>query len=172
MVGHMATRKRYWHYTTLEKAAAIREIGAIQPAKTGLALGVSPAVWFSTNPAWESTIYKTLLNVDTGEQVTLYTRDDFLKYGQPPVRIEVDPKTAELRGWNNYKKNSGDDRQTIKALEKTAKSLGANPKEWHVSFNDVSLNCVLSVEIWTGNDWINLKDIDEDEQARLQQLKA
>jgi hypothetical protein len=168
----MANKKRYWHYTTLEKAAAIRGTGAIQTAKTGLASGVAPAVWFSTNPEWEATIYKDLLDAETGEQITLYTRDDFLKYGKPPVRIEVDPKMANLRGWNNYKKNSGDDRQTIKALEKTAKSLGANHKEWYVSFNDVSLNCVLSVEIWTGNDWINLKDIDEDEQVRLQQMET
>lgn len=167
----MTNKKRYWHYTTLQKFGSIQQSGFIRVAKTHVPHGVKPVAWFSINPAWEPTLFKPLLNEETGEEIVLYTREDFLKYGIPPIRIEVDPERAKLRGWNNYKKNSGDSKSMIKGLEKTAKGLGASSKDWFVSYDDVSIDCVLSVEIWTGAAWVDLRKVDQEEQIKLQQIK-
>jgi hypothetical protein len=168
----MANKKRYWHYTTLEHTASIQRSGFIRVAKIGVSHGVKPVTWFSTNPAWEPTVFKPLVNKETGEEIFLYAREDFLKYGILPIRIEVDQERAKLRGWNNYKKNSGDSKSMIKGLEKVAKELGANPKDWFVSYDDVSLDCCLSMEAWTGAAWVDLRKVDPEEQKRLQQMKV
>jgi hypothetical protein len=161
--------KRYWHYTTFENMDSIIKSGVIIRATTYVPKFVKPVVWFSTNPEWEGTVYKKIVNVNEGWEKDLLTKQDFLSCGIPPTRIEVDPKAAGLKSWNNYKRNSGDSKQFIVGLERAARELNANPKEWYISYQDVSIDCFLNIEVWNGEQWVDLRSLNTDEQIRLQQ---
>lgn len=45
-------------------------------------------------------------------------------------------------------------------LEKTARKIGANPREWWVTYKPVSIFCCLApIEIWNGYEWVDIETI-------------
>jgi len=151
---------RYWHYTTFPALKKILKDEEIKPALKGIEGGEFPAVWFSTNPIWEETARKAVRDKETGEQTEALSRDKLFRAGFPPVRIEVDPQKVLLRSWKNHRKNSGISKIMAKGLEKTARAMGAEPKEWWVTYEPVSLFCcLLPIEVWNGIEWIDIEAV-------------
>lgn len=123
--------KRYWHYIVFECLQSIFSDGMIKTADTWVPRKVKCVVWFSTNPCWEKTVVKIVLNTETGKKTELRSRDEFFQFGLSyfkkeispdkvngftPVRLEVDPKKVHLRSFQNYKKRSGDSKVVINGL--------------------------------------------------------
>jgi hypothetical protein len=142
---------RVFHYTVLEYCQSIFIDGEIRVATKYVPANVKPVVWFTTNPDWDETANK---DVDFGDGSTEFlNRQSMWEKGIHPIRIEIDPKKVSLRSWNNYKKNSGDSMDMIKGLEKTAKKLGSNPKQWLLSYENVPMEAVIGVCNWDGAKW-------------------
>jgi len=147
---------RFWHYTVYPSFLKILEDGQINYAMR--IANERPAVWLSTNPDWEETVRKAIGNRSTGEESEPLSRDELFAEDFIPVRLEIDPDSVKLFSWRNFKKNSGASRATIKALEKSAKQWGANPKEWYVCYEPILItSCLLPIEIWHGNEWIDIE---------------
>ena len=113
--------KRYWHYTLSRNLPGIFGAGSIKVSTGGIESGIGKVAWFSTNTRWEETVRKSLHNKKTGEKTELLSRDGLSEMGEPPIRIEIDPKAANLRSWNNYKKKSGDNQEVLKRFARMAK---------------------------------------------------
>jgi len=73
--------KRYWHYTVFERLQSIFSDGRIKTADTWVPGKVKRVVWFSTNPCWEKTVVKIVLNNETGMKTELRSRDELLQFG-------------------------------------------------------------------------------------------
>lgn len=164
----MKKNNRYFHYTVYGKLPSIMKIGYLKCATIGVLGGIKPAVWFSTNTSWEETVRKQWRNKE-GTTTEPLSRDELFKLGFKcegkevdkttiteftPVRIEVDYQQAKLKSWNNYKKTSGESKESLNALVKQAKKWGASPKEWYVSYEPISLDCTLTAERWNGFEWV------------------
>lgn len=143
--------KRVFHYTILERYQSIFNDGEIKVATKFVPVGVKPVVWFTTNPDWDETANKGAA-MDDGSFKTL-NRQSMWEMGVHPIRIEIDPTMVSLRSWNNYKKNSGDSKEVLKGLEKTAKQVGSNPKLWLVSYESVPIRAIIGVSNWDGVKW-------------------
>jgi hypothetical protein len=144
--------KKVFHYTGWERFQGICIDGEIRVATKHVPPGVKPVVWFTTNPDWEETANKPVVRRD-GSLSEPLNRHALWEHGYNPIRIEVDPKKASLSSWNNYKKNSGDSMDMLKSLEKTAKQMGSNPKQWLVSYENVPVDAIVYVCVWDGTKW-------------------
>lgn len=144
--------KRVFHYTVIQHCQDIFIDGEIKVATANIPKGVKPVVWFTTNPDWEETANKPVA-LDDGSLGEFLNRQGMWEHGFNPIRFEVDPKKVSLRSWNNYKKNSGDSQEAIKGLEKTAKQVGSDPKQWLVSYENVPMDAVIGVSSWDGEKW-------------------
>jgi hypothetical protein len=115
--------RRYWHYTVFERFQSIVSDRMINTADTLVPREVKRVVWFSTNPCWEKTVVKIVLNNETGMKTKLRSRDELFNFGSSgvkkeapnnkvnaftPIRFEADPEKVHLRSFQNYKKKSGD----------------------------------------------------------------
>jgi len=111
-----------------------------------------PAVWFSSHSRWEPTATKTFVNPLTGRQEFVV----FERMGpvDPPARIEIDPSIALMR-WNEFVQLSGIPPEMARDVERIARKRGANPDEWRASFNSVSFDASVTVEIHVNNQWID-----------------
>ncbi len=167
-------KKRYWHYTIFQHFESIIMSGEIKLATAGVLPGVKPAVWFSTNHDWEPTVIKALKDFKTGKTTSYSTKnelfycdmwndllDDGALHSFIPIRLEIDPNVVNLRTWNNYNKKSGESREMLKALAKTGKKMGANPKQWFVSYEEVPIENISRFERWNGNEWVELVPADQ-----------
>ena len=163
--------KQYWHYTVFEHLQSIVSDRMINTADTWVSRKVKRVVWFSTNPCWEKTVVKIVLNNETGMKTELRSRDELFQFGLSgfnkeispdkvnaftPVRLEADPEKVNLRSFQNYKKSSGDSKSVIKGLVQTAKKWGANPKEWYVVYEDVLLSNISLIQRWNSEEWISM----------------
>lgn len=166
----MGKNRRYFHYTIYKKLLAIIESECLKCATIGVSKGIKPAVWFSTNTSWEETVRKRWKH-DDGTLSEPLSRDALFKLGFElagrevdktvitdfnPLRFEIDQDQFELKSWNNYKKNSGESKESLNAIVKQAKKWGASPQEWYVSYEPVSLNYILPPERWNGVEWVAL----------------
>ena len=73
--------KRYWHYTVFERLQSIFSDGMIKTADTWVPRKTKSVVWFSTNPCWEKTVVKIVLNTETGTKTELRSRDELFQFG-------------------------------------------------------------------------------------------
>ncbi|MBU1194100.1 MAG: hypothetical protein KKE62_07330 [Proteobacteria bacterium] len=172
--------REYYHYTIFKHFRSILATRIIKK-ETDFLPNVKTCVWFSTNPSWENTVMKALRDPITGNEKQYYSReslfncdywDKFISPGELhsfiPVRLKLDNEKinfglnrtgkVNLRPWNNYKKTSGFNREMIKALAKTGMKQGANPKEWFVSYEDVSIKDVSidGYQRWDGTAWVDI----------------
>ncbi len=163
--------RRYWHYTVFERFQSIVSDGMITTADTLVSREVKRVVWFSTNPCWEKTVVKIVLNNETGMKTELRSRDELFNFGFfgdkkevphnkvndfTPIRLEADPEKVHLRSFQNYKKRSGDSKSVIQGLVQTAKEWGANPKEWYVVYENVPLSNISLIQRWNSEEWISM----------------
>lgn len=152
---------RFWHYTAYPSLVKIVDDRTIRRDRTVVVGNEFSVVWLSTNPNWEETVRKSLLNTQTGKETGPLSRDELSKQGFPPVRIEVNQNLVNIRSWRHYKKNGDISRKNATSLEKLAKRWGANPKEWHVSYEDIPLaSCLIPIEIWTSRgEWVDIEGV-------------
>ncbi len=152
--------KRLWHYTAYQHLQKIIASGKIRVSSIRIDKRERPAAWFSSNPDFEQTAKKGVENSETGIVRHALGRDELLKAGFPPVRIEIDPSRVQVYDWEQYKKVSGISKKAAVDLEEAGINMGAAPSEWYASFQSVPLeSCLLPIEIWNGQQWVNIREV-------------
>ncbi len=141
---------RVFHYTVVNFLPAIFERKMIIP--TAKARKEEQAVWFSSNLEWEETGNKTYHKGD-GVHIQGNKWDTYKIYGGL-ARIEVTPETAPYN-WEEYKEKSGISIERVREIEVYAAKCNADTKEWRVSFEPVSKEYFISVEVldWDDHIW-------------------
>lgn len=137
----MSAAGHLYHYTIGNYLPAIVTHGEIVPATALVPRGVRPAVWCSTNQDWEPTATK-------GSNVWSTHR-----HGGSLARIEIDPAAAP-HSWADYKRESGERPKMIARLSAAARSVGADPQDWRVSFDPIPRESWLSIEVFSRGRWV------------------
>jgi hypothetical protein len=139
-----------WHYTIGNHLLMILESGATLPATAHVPPGERPIVWFSTNPYWEKTVTKGLLQSD-GTVCNLGMRG-MLNYGPQLFRIAV-PAEAAPHNWPALRKLSGMNPRFAAGLARIARRWHAHPNEWRGTFYPVPSSTWISVEEFREKSW-------------------
>ena len=142
-----------WHYTVGARLGAILASQVLRPAEHGVPQGERPVVWFSSNPDWEQTANKGM--IDNGAHRSL-TKDETEEFAKGLFRIGVSLKTAP-HNWREYQRLSGAQQKMLRGLVASAISIGANPNDWRVSFERVPSSQWLTVEKWNGSAWVEVE---------------
>lgn len=116
--------QRVFHYTTGLRLRDIVRDGVINPANMNVESTEKPAVWCSTNPFWERTVFKAVRRPD-GTIVDL-TRDE-LAERVGLGRIEVSSESAPF-DWRYHKLHSGIQPELARGLVVSAKRRYADPR--------------------------------------------
>jgi hypothetical protein len=135
-----------FHYTHYCHAVSICADGLIKVEKK-INQGVhggSAVVWFSTEPRWEPTASKAVIDAVTGLPRTGNMRDTFEQFGGL-VRFEIAPNAAFMN-WKEYRAFSGISAKHANELEADGKALGADPINWFCSFEPVTRDNWLCIE--------------------------
>jgi hypothetical protein len=123
---------RVWHYTKGGNLPFIVESGVIRRAWMAVPTHRQRAVWGSTNPIWENSVY---CPVERGR-----------------ARIELKPEALPY-SWKQYKKKSKIHPLSAKFLADDAHRLGDDARDWRVSFDEVPSTEWLSIEIFQDGQW-------------------
>lgn len=126
-----------YHYTVGFWARLIIEEGVIRPTDLHVGPGEKPAVWFSTNPTWESSANKAR-NGEIGMTATA-------RCGRGIYRFAVAPETAP-HNWETYVRASGVSPHGERQLRRGAKKMYSNHREYFVSFDPVPREKWVSIE--------------------------
>jgi hypothetical protein len=145
-----------WHYTTGENFRAILESREIRPATLYVPKDEKPVVWFSTNPGWEPTATKGIIDEFTGQRRNA-TFQEMNELAQGLVRIAVEDSAAP-HGWEAFKRLSGIRPRFARGLYRVAIGEGAKPSQWFASFEPVPISRWLAVELWTPEGWVPMPD--------------
>jgi hypothetical protein len=142
---------RVFHYTTMEKLEHILNDRLIIPATEYVPKNERPVVWFSTNPVWEETANKGIM--DALGRISEGSREKTHEGAGGLSRIEVPESTTV--NWLTFKLESGIKPILAKRLARTAKKQNSKPSEWRVSFTSVPESEWLSVELfnWEKQIW-------------------
>ena len=143
-----------YHYTVMEHFKKIVESEKIKRATKHLGPKEKPAVHLSSNPEWEMTVKKTPLGLS--DAVGLRNHSHLI-----PVRIKIEAEACNIIPWRVFKKRSGISAKMARFLEKRGKEMGADPKQWYCSFEDIPLGVCLSVEFWDG-EWCLIPEVDRE----------
>lgn len=146
----MAKPTIVWHYTIGSKLEQIMASGEIRAATTFISQGERPAVWFSSNPAWEETANKLIITPEGKQEFG--TKQTTHKLGGGLARIAVAIETAP-HDWKAFQRLSGIDTKIARAMVGAAYEVGARISEWFVAFGPVTRDKWLSVEVWDGDAW-------------------
>ena len=144
---------KIWHYTVGVHLKSILESKQIKPATAYISDNEKPVVWLSSNPNWEETANKAIMK--DGEVISL-SRIETAKYCGNLFRIEVD--STLLYNWEYFKNKSGIDKKTSKALEDVAYKQGANPNDWWVCFEPISIYDCIDIEILINDKWVSISE--------------
>jgi len=151
---------RWWRYTT-----GLRLLGIIADqlvrrerklsGEAGAVAGRT-AVWFTRSEAFEPTARIAKMNRATGEK-TLLTVEEMAAIDElcGLVRVQVTEDVAR-HTWSHHRKVSGVHPRVADNLETRARELGSDPNDWRLSYYDVPLEKVLSVEVWHQGGWIEI----------------
>jgi len=140
-----------WHYTVMERLHRILQDGEIRPSTAGIPKKEKPAVWFSSNAAWEPSANRLWQDVDG--RVARLSKDQTFVLGGGLARIGVAPDVAP-HDWKAYKRISGMATARAKTVYDEAIRAGARPGEWFASFDAVGRAKWLTVEAWDGERWM------------------
>ena len=147
---------KVWHYTVGKHYNNIVEDGYIRLATKYVSENEKPAVWFSSNTDWENSVRKTI-QVEGREEYKDIARDELYKIGITPVRLEIDTNDLKLYNWQEFKKVSNMNPKIVNSFEnEIARSWGYNTNDWYVSFEQIPLSRIKSVETWNGKEWQRL----------------
>ena len=142
--SRLSKSQRVFHYTTRLRLRDIVRDGFINPAKMHVESTEKPAVWCSTNPFWERTVFKGIRRPN-GTIVDL-TRDE-LAEEVGLGRIEVSQESAPF-DWRYHKLHSGIQPELARGMVISAKRRHANPLEWRVSYRPIPATEWLAIESW------------------------
>ena len=136
-----------WHYSKAGHLEEIFEAGTLNLATIGVPANERPALWLSSNPFIERTAYPS--------KMTLAELEDS---AYQPVRFLLNPKSVEagtvkLVSWKKHRQKGRMIPQHAKDLEKVARSVGANCADWWCSYQPISVECFLHVDIMKGGKW-------------------
>lgn len=145
--------ERLWHYTVLPHYQNIVKEGRIRVATDYITDTEQPAVWLSSNPSFEETARKSIIDSETGERYEDLSRDELHAKGVPPVRVMVDSEAVRAHRWREDKTLLGMTTQYAEALEQTGVRVGANPDEWWFVLEEVPLSACVLAEYWDGVAW-------------------
>ena len=143
-----------WHYTVGHCYQQILASGEIRPATANVPPGERPAVWFSTNPTWEQTACKGV--IENGVRRTL-PFEEMIEGGFSAFRFGVEPRRAP-HDWDAFVRRSRIDRRLVPGLLKSAAEVGADHREWFVSFAPVAVDDCIAIEIWHEGAWVSVVD--------------
>jgi len=144
---------RLFHYTTFSRLLKILTDESISPANLHVAPPERPVVWFSRRLDWEPTATPALIT--NGQHQSLTFAD--LTQIDTPSRIEVNQHAAPL-DWRSWRKTSGVTSRTVKGLEKSALRLNASVADWRMSFEPVTVEKWLDIELFIGGQWRGMDD--------------
>jgi hypothetical protein len=139
-----------WHYTILLWLDEIRKDGLIKPASDYITLGERPIVWFSTNPDWELTANKNL--VESDKVIFLDRAGTEKHYGL--ARIGVAPETAPY-DWRSLKELSGMPGKHAEGLYREAIKRGSRPGQWWGTFDPVPREKWIAVQVYRDGQWVD-----------------
>jgi len=146
---------RWWHYTVGTMLFSIVADGQIKRTRAGVPNGERPAIWFSCHPAWEPTASKGIWNSQTGTSRDATIAEMVHDFG-PLIRIEV-AATVARHTWADHQRIGRMDPRMADILAESAREHGADPAEWRVSYHDVPLADIVSVEASDdGMTWIEV----------------
>jgi hypothetical protein len=142
---------RVFHYTTMEKLGKILDSRSIFTATGYVPKNERPVVWFSTNPVWEETANKGIM--DALGRISDGSREKTHKGAGGLARIEV-PESITVN-WLTFKLESGIKPVLAKRLARIAKKQNSKPSEWRVSFTSVPESEWISLELfnWEKQFW-------------------
>lgn len=143
-------RQVYWHYTTLDRYTLIYRDRLITPATGFVIPPERPAVWFSCHPHWEPTANKGIME---GGLVRTATMDEMEAAGGGLVRIGVERRHLPY-GWDGYPRTSGVLTAMAEGLYWSALAVGANPRDWRISYNPVPIEQWCEVQVLVEGRWV------------------
>jgi hypothetical protein len=142
---------KLYHYTTVKHLERIVADGMILAARAHVPEGEIPAVWCSSHPFWEVTANKSLVARDTGKLVEL-DRLGTLKAVGGLARIEVSQEAAP-HDWREYLQLSKVNPEEARRLARIGELQGSGPAFWRVSFEPITGDEWLGIEVDCGNGW-------------------
>ena len=134
-----------YHYTHLVAGGSIIEDGYLKVSEWEKKNGFKPTLWFSKHELYEPTALKQYQTENVGMSVFKTMQEQANKVGC----VRFGYKGSDLHTWKEYGSLSEISRQERRRMEKSHKKQGANPSDWLCSFDDISLEDMSSVEIWT-----------------------
>lgn len=133
----------YYHYTTAVRLEGILIEGVIKRSREFVKQsGGRPAVWFSTRRTWEPTATKGILTPAGRRRATL---PEMVEHHGRLVRLAV-PEDVARHTWATHRQRH-ERADVADGLEGDARRHGADPADWRVSYHDVPLDAVHTVEV-------------------------
>lgn len=132
-----------WHYSKGVHFRSIVDDGCLRPATVGVVPPERPAVWFSGRQVWEPTVAMA------EPMASFAARMGGL------IRIGVQADVAP-HNWTAFRRLSGARREVVRGLTRGARSVGANPDDWRVSFDPVPRERWAAVEVWDAGAWVRV----------------
>ena len=152
---------KFWHYTTYPAFLNILEERRIGTTCVTASIGVlegPQVVWFSTNPFWEKSVRKAIKSEVYDESIKTLSIDELFRKGHYPVRLRTNERLSELMSWGSAKRQLKLSRESVKEIERMAKSLDSSIAEWWVCLEPVTMpQILLPIEIWNGREWEDIE---------------
>ena len=135
--------KIYWHYTTGDCVAGIRESREIRPATAYIPANEKPVVWFTQSSIWDNTASKRLVNPVSGDSrvMTLAEMNDNCG---GIFRIQVD--NSVLIPWPALASAANITLRWRKMLEESARAMGSVPGLWAGHIGPIDAEKIVSIE--------------------------
>ena len=142
---------KIYHYTDLARFQTIIDSGKLITSLTEKKLRVKkPALWFSSNPIFEISMYKGFQEPDGTIQYYLTAVEMASKIGL--IRFEV-TRTESFLTWKKYQRKVKNHSGVYLAMEEKAIKDGANPDEWYALLSPLSLDRVENIGIFIDGKW-------------------
>jgi hypothetical protein len=133
-----------YHYTKTHHLESITSQG-LQPTDILLARGEKPVLWFSTNDHWE----RTVLCVPSLAEAHQFMS----RHGEGLVRIACEDNVAPHR-WQEIKVLACMPPRIANNLEKAAKLVYADPRQWRCTLDVVPPSLFVAIEQFDGTSWL------------------
>ena len=123
-----------WHYTTGDKFLLILASGLIKPATVGVVAPERPIVWLSTNQKFEMTARKGLISDGRRRDATI---EEMRSLAGGVYRLGMN--TSKLIPWRDLPPLAAMHPDTVSGLRRAAKRMGAEPREWFASLEEIPI---------------------------------
>ena len=138
-----------WHYTIGAYIEGILLDGHLKLTSVRIEDGERPALWFSYDPIMEPTACKGRPVPGGYQTMTMQETHDTCG---GLYRLSLNPSVT-THNFTEYKTLSGISEEGYAHLVAKGKTLRANPKDWRVVFEPVSLTDIDEIQQWNGFLW-------------------